>query len=707
MKSPESMVGRAEICKKCGYMNSVPESKWRRFFRFDEETRLTLKVAIGVVAIAAVVTSICLAIANMKGSDRALREKHDALQSEYAAIKTEDAQLRDDKEKLAAQLDSHAARIAALEGEQSRLQAQLRERKAGLAQAPGVPVKPEAPSVEARAVAPPGPPAGDSASRTARKERPKTEQETIAEAVARGVVYLKSIQNEDGSFTGQYRASYPFGETALALLAMRYAGTGLSDPAYEKGSKLLLEGTSDKTYVNSLIAQVLAMIPANRRSFAGRKRMTQLAQFLTSTQCETGMWSYGPLAKSANGRPVLINPLGGDNSNTQFAVLGLWKLAEAGVEFDRRTLRTCESHFLETQHLDGGWGYNDRAPRATAGNRRLSQAPSGPAMTAAGLATLDIFTDLLHLNDEGVFAAGYAPNCGRSGPLDQQIDAAMVKAEADLEAFLNPPGPARGARRMDMNTEYYLYSVERVGAASGKKHFGDNDWYASVARLFLATQNADGSWGPPHNTVETALAILFLAKGRAPIFFEKLRYDGDWCNDRRDVAHVTAYAGRELEQHFNWEIIDIKSDVSGWFDGPVLFFNGHDGPKLNDEEKKRIKDYVARGGFLFAEACCGRPKFAAAARQLGQELWPDLEWKILPADHPLYTRQSHVDLKKAPPLEGLTDAQGFTFFILSPQDVSCIWNQNLMTDHENEFLLALNVYAYARHGQPIRARSGQ
>lgn len=108
-----------------------------------------------------------------------------------------------------------------------------------------------------------------------------------------------------------------------------------------------------------------------------------------------------------------------------------------------------------------------------------------------------------------------------------------------------------------------------------------------------------------------------------------------------------------------------------------------------------------------AEACCSRPKFSMAIRQLGQELWPDLEWKILPADHPLYTRQSHVALKQAPPLEGLTDAKGFTFFILSPQDVSCLWNQNLILNHENDFLLALNIYDYARHRQPIRPRLGQ
>ena len=350
-------------------------------------------------------------------------------------------------------------------------------------------------------------------------------------------------------------------------------------------------------------------------------------------------------------------------------------------------------------------------------------------MTATGLATLHIFTDLLHLHDEGAFSGVGAANCGRAGPIDLRIDAAMVKAEADLAEFLNPPATARAPAGLGMYDYYYLYSVERVGAASGKKHFGRIDWYAAVARLLLDKQNPDGSWGPsnngttfrtflpaakdqsPHksaaNAVETSLALLFLAKGHAPIFFEKLRYDGDWCNDRRDVAHVTDYAGHALERQFNWEVIDIKSDVAGWFDGPVLFFNGHDGPKLTDEEKKKLKDYVDRGGFLFAEACCGRPKFATAVRKLAQELWPGLECKKLPADHPLFTRQSHFDLKKARPLEGLTDATGFTFFILSPQDVSCLWNQNMITNYDSDFLMALNVYDYARRGRPISPRPGQ
>jgi cell division protein FtsB len=691
MKSPKSMSGRTAVCRKCGYMNVIPESPWRRFSRLDDETRLTLKAVIGLAAIAAIVTAAWLLV-RTRSADLDLEKKNEALQAEKAALASENDELRVEQEKLAARFKDDETHIAELKAWQARFHAQLNDLQASRAKASEPAVQPPTPPpVVVR-------PAPATASASRAKAPPKNAGETIAEAVGRGVAYLKNIQNEDGSFGGPYRSSYPNGETALALLALRYAGVSVSDPAYARGSANLLAGTSDKTYVNSLAAQVLALIPADARSPAARVRMTQLARFLTTTQCETGMWSYGPLQRAVNGRTMLINPLGGDNSNTQFAVLGLWKLAEAGAEVDRRALRACESHWLETQHADGGWDYCSRAPRPTGGGgvRTVLTGPSTPAMTAAGLATLNIFADLLHLNDEGTFAAGHAPNCGRSGPYEQQMDAAQARTEADLAAFL-AAGRGRG---LGMNTEYYLYSVERVGAASGQKYFGGLDWYASAARLFLAAQNRDGSWG---DTVNTSLAILFLAKGQSPVFFEKLRYDGDWCNDRRDVAHITDYAGRELEQPFNWEVIDVKSDVGGWFDGPVLFFNGHDGPNFSDDEKQKLKDYVVRGGMLFAEACCGRPKFAAAARKLGEELWPELEWKKLPADHPLFTHQSHFDLKTHPALEGLTDAKGFTFFILSPQDVSCIWNQNLRTGHEDDFLLALNVYRYAKRGEPMRS----
>ena len=61
---------------------------------------------------------------------------------------------------------------------------------------------------------------------------------------------------------------------------------------------------------------------------------------------------------------------------------------------------------------------------------------------------------------------------------------------------------------------YGLFGVERVGAASGRKYFGNIDWYSAGRERLVKKQDAAGSWGTLH---DTAFAVLFLAHGRAPV----------------------------------------------------------------------------------------------------------------------------------------------------------------------------------------------
>ena len=47
---------------------------------------------------------------------------------------------------------------------------------------------------------------------------------------------------------------------------------------------------------------------------------------------------------------------GGDNSNTQFALLGLWAAGRHGFDSDS-PLESIDGHFRATQLNDGRWGY--------------------------------------------------------------------------------------------------------------------------------------------------------------------------------------------------------------------------------------------------------------------------------------------------------------------------------------------------------------
>jgi len=569
------------------------------------------------------------------------------------------------------------------------------------------------------------------------------DKDKVRTAIDKAITYLKAQQSSSGEFVGYYHSGvaasgapglhsggYPAGETAIALLAMRFAGVPVNDASFQKGLKYLLEHPSKKTYCNSLVAQLLASLPKEKKTEEVTKRLQELADELGDAQISNGTWTYYGVTEAQQKSNHLLC---GDNSNTQFAVLGLWKLADAGAKVKEKVWQACEQHFLKTQGTSGGWGYWSPLAMAVGPNETKLGSASTPTMTMTGLASLYIFLDQLHLQDEGKYNGSAAPRCGANKVFEQRIDKALERAQADMAAWFSEKRMTRrtaqrrgqqDVRVFNLIDLYYMYSIERVGDASGRKTFGSIDWYGEVGELLLEEQNEDGSWcGPPPTdnkpvltpekpkgnpklVAETAMAVLFLAKGRAPVFFNKLSYPGDWENDRRDVANLARFATDTLEMSFNWQVVDIKSDPMEWLDSPVLFFNGHNGPvKLTKEEKDKLKSYVRNNGLIFAEACCGRGNFTSTVRALGKELWPDLDWQKLPDDHPLYTQKTVYDIEKKPALVALVDKKGFAFFILSPTDLSCAWHQELSIEYRDYFRLAVNVYKYAKRDEPIRPRT--
>jgi len=364
-------------------------------------------------------------------------------------------------------------------------------------------------------------------------------------------------------------------------------------------------------------------------------------------------------------------------------------------------------------------------------------------MNATGLASLFILRDLLGEVGEGLFDGEKSPDCGKPGRLDRSLEAAHNRVIRDLNIssglmFLygGEPFPSSG---------YYSYSVERVGVACGLKELGGHDWYREGAWYFLRNQQQDGSWRVGYTPgVETSLAILFLAKGRAPFIINKLRWRGDWNNHTRDLANFVRYAEYTFEERFRWQIVDIAGSVEEWLDAPLLYLSGHQAPRLfSDEEKKKLRRYVEKGGVILADDCCKSKEFDEEFRKLVKEVFPEGELHELPGVHRVYS--SHFKLKPdaAHPLLGLdlpvkllekgtaevrpagqpaggapagpsaqpTDAAADsapgepatrTVVFYAPWTIGCVWNQNLTTNHERVFQLGVNIFRYATGERPLR-----
>ncbi len=228
---------------------------------------------------------------------------------------------------------------------------------------------------------------------------------------------------------------------------------------------------------------------------------------------------------------------------------------------------------------------------------------------------------------------------------------------------------------------YYLYGLERAGRLAGVRFFGQNDWYRLGAEELVRTQNkVSGFWtgGGENEIVGTSLAVLFLAKGRAPVLINKLGHlpRGDWNKDADDVRNLVGVVSREWKHLLTWQVVDPSTaTIQDMLQAPIAFFNGHDAPEFPGRARQNLREFVEQGGFIFAEACCGSAEFDQGFKRLIKEIFPEDEYRLRPLspDHPVW-RAKHLLIPEIHPLWGIEHGCR-TVVIYSPQDLSCYWNQ--------------------------------
>jgi hypothetical protein len=169
---------------------------------------------------------------------------------------------------------------------------------------------------------------------------------------------------------------------------------------------------------------------------------------------------------------------GGDNSNTQFALLGLWTARRHGLPVDAALAR-ADKRFRETQSKAGGWPYTPGGGEA-------------PAMSCAGLLGL---------------AYAHAVAGDRK---DAGNDPAIKNGLLYLGNLLNPQAGPLPPYRMN---HYFLWSMERVAVAYGLDTIGDRDWYDWGAEALVVGQQPTGLWSRDYGPeADTSFALLFLGR---------------------------------------------------------------------------------------------------------------------------------------------------------------------------------------------------
>jgi hypothetical protein len=342
---------------------------------------------------------------------------------------------------------------------------------------------------------------------------PKVDQKKVDLAVSNGITYLRS----------QVGLPQECECEELVLWTLVHAGIPEADPAFAKLFKVMMDRPLQRTYNVSLQAMLLEEL--DRVKY--QKRIAQCGQFLIDNQCKTGQWSYGEptpfaddvptstpkkdVATEGKGRGIRSfepndsgkkskpdvrstvtlrkkrdGPEEGDNSNSQYAALGLRACYEAGVVLPVEVVKRARDWWRENQCPDQGWWYKGKL------------GASYGSMTAGGLGSLAICHYLLQ----------------EPWRQDECVLQAIAWLTENFTVKTNPHVETNDSLKAGAHTYYYLYALERAGILYGTETFGAHEWYPEGAQQILKTQNKNGSWGEGSKAqVDTCFAILFLKRG--------------------------------------------------------------------------------------------------------------------------------------------------------------------------------------------------
>lgn len=178
----------------------------------------------------------------------------------------------------------------------------------------------------------------------------------IESARVKGMDYIKGEQYDDGSWALE---GHDVGITSLCAMGLIENGVPVSDPVIDKAHRFVQKEMENEKGTYDIALAILFLSRVGDRD--NRSKIRDLAARLIAGQTVEGGWSYTcPLASvgilsNSDERPKL-QPGVGDNSCTQFAVLGLWVSSRWGVDITS-TMSLVGDRFIETQREDGGWPY--------------------------------------------------------------------------------------------------------------------------------------------------------------------------------------------------------------------------------------------------------------------------------------------------------------------------------------------------------------
>ena len=129
----------------------------------------------------------------------------------------------------------------------------------------------------------------------------------------------------------------------------------------------------------------------------------------------------------------------------------------------------------------------------------------------------------------------------------------------------------------------------------------------------------------------------------------QLIHEGDWNPDPVGLRNLLDTVARTTALRLSFATEAVTPDTASLSRFPFIYLTGHDDFTWSDGQVANLRRHLENGGFLFADACCGRQKFDQAFRRemskvLRSNTDPAARLQPLPPAHPLY--QIHQKVKR-------------------------------------------------------------
>lgn len=386
------------------------------------------------------------------------------------------------------------------------------------------------------------------------------DEKSIDQAIDKGKAYLKARYSRG---VPDLPGAYGIGPAALVGVALLEARVPADDPAIKAITAAVREAaySQNKTYQTALcllyldrledpadvpLIQVLALrLLAGQQGNGGWGYDTassptaeQVQWLKANLKVEPPKQPVDPKSKpaprlhpdvatyaSSIQRPGGMGP--SDNSNTQFAILGLWLARKHGVPVEA-AMDLIDKRFRGTQDSNGGWDYNGTSTAAAP-----SIGMTSASMTCCGLLGLatgnarrmerrpkekEAVLKTPAAKGDNPFFTSPAKNDKPPEKAQELRDPAALRALGTLGAYLASyvqAGAVLAPSDRHGDRDYYLlWSIERVGVIYNVDKIGGVDWYGVGSDALIKAQGAEGCWSASHygNDVNTSFALLFLCK---------------------------------------------------------------------------------------------------------------------------------------------------------------------------------------------------